>query len=168
MVRRFHKRGRAAHKRLPPARLRTTPPRPFPQPFFTLPRPQAGKYGFRIGTFNIFPSFTVTCLMITAMGVLPYYVKYGMSGEQPRAKDDFERYKQQQSYWETVRGGGGPLPRTRTPRPPRALTHLKNTHSLPLPLRVQGNAFLQTQLVKRNEGREAMEAEWRAKHKALQ
>ena len=41
--------------------------------------------------------------MITAMGVLPYYVKYGISGEQPRVKDDFERYKQQQSYWETVR-----------------------------------------------------------------
>ena len=81
---------------------------------------QAGKYGFRIGTFNIFPSFGVTCLMITAMGVLPYYVKYGISGEQPRAKDDFERYKQQQSYWETVRArslgwgkGGGAAGRCR-------------------------------------------------------
>ena len=33
---------------------------------------------------------------------------------------------------------------------------------------LQGNAFLQTQLAKRNAGREDMEAEWRAKHKALQ
>ena len=75
----------------------------------TLPAhpPQAGAYGFRIGTFNIFPSFAVTTLMITAMGVLPYYVKYGMSGEQPRVKDDFERYQQQQHYWDTVRGAGG-------------------------------------------------------------
>jgi hypothetical protein len=89
-----------AHHAHPPHHTHFTSPLPFS---LTL-RPQAGKYGFRIGTFNIFPSFTVTCLMITAMGVLPYYVKYGMSGEQPRAKDDFERYKQQQSYWETVRG----------------------------------------------------------------
>ena len=51
------------------------------------------------------PSFGVTCLMITAMGVLPYYVRYGMSGDQPRVKDTFERYKEQQSYWESVRGG---------------------------------------------------------------
>ena len=42
----------------------------------------------------------------------------------------------------------------------------------PLPLSphlaLQGNVFLQTQLAKRNEGREALEAQWRAQHKALQ
>ena len=37
------------------------------------------------------------------MGILPFYVRYGISGEQPRAKDDFERYQDQRGYWETVR-----------------------------------------------------------------
>ena len=39
------------------------------------------------------------------MGILPYYARYGLSGEQPRTKDDFERYEEQKGAWESVRSG---------------------------------------------------------------
>ena len=41
------------------------------------------------------------------MGIIPYYARYGLSGEQPRTKDDFERYEEQKGAWESVRGWGG-------------------------------------------------------------
>ena len=48
---------------------------------------------------NLPPGFRIGC-----MGILPYYARYGLSGEQPRTKDDFERYEEQKGAWESVRG----------------------------------------------------------------
>ena len=62
-------------------------------------------------------------------------------------------------WQEGARCKGAALFLTLSPSPPPSLSPL---------LALQGNVFLQTQLAKRNEGREALEAEWRAQHKALQ
>ena len=62
--------------------------------------------GFRIGSFNVIPSYTVMMLSIAGIGALPFYVRYGLTGEKPRPKDSFERYREQQQMWENVRGRG--------------------------------------------------------------
>lgn len=47
---------------------------------------------FKIGSFNLIPSFIVMTACIAGVGVVPYYVKLLISGEAGTVKDDFEAY----------------------------------------------------------------------------